>query len=97
MATKIDTVSARAKLAPRRGPYWHRISKGCYLGFRRMNSFGAGTWLARALDFATGKQLYKALGELKELPDHQRFDAAQKAAVVRALGSWRQRPGHHHP
>ena len=29
---------------------------------------------------ATGKQLYKALGELKDLPDHQRFDAAQKAA-----------------
>ena len=80
MATKIDTVSARTKLVPRRGPYWHRISKGCYLGFRRMNSFGAGTWLVRALDFATGKQLYKALGELKELPDHQRFDAAQKAA-----------------
>jgi integrase len=60
MASKIDTVTARERLKPRREPYWHRISKGNYLGAR--------------------KQVYKALGDLSTLPDHQRYDAAAKAA-----------------
>ncbi len=81
MATRIDSVSSRERLKPRRGPYWHRVSKGCYVGYRKMSSAGHGTWLARAPDENTGKQqLYKPLGELSELPDHLRFDAAQKAA-----------------
>jgi integrase len=80
MATKIETVSARERLKPRREPYWHRVSKGCYLGFRRMTAGSAGNWVARALEATTGKQAYKALGEFSELPDHQRFDAARKGA-----------------
>ncbi len=75
-------MSVRDRLKPRRGPYWQRVSKGCYLGFRRMSNVGHGTWLARALDGATGKQLYKALGELAEMPPHLRFDVAQKAAMA---------------
>ncbi|MBC7601233.1 MAG: tyrosine-type recombinase/integrase [Ramlibacter sp.] len=80
MATKIDSVAARGKLKPRRDPYWHRAAKGCYVGFRRMTASTDGTWMARALDDSTGKQLYKTLGDLGEMPDHLRFDAAQKAA-----------------
>ena len=38
MAHRIDTVAGRDKLTPRREPYWHRISKGCYLGFRKMSA-----------------------------------------------------------
>ncbi len=81
MATRIDTVSSRSKLPPRRGPYWHRMSKGRYVGYRKMSSVGQGTWLARAMhDGAKTQQVYKALGEFGDLPDHQRFDIAQKAA-----------------
>lgn len=80
MATKIDTVSARDKLRPRREPYWHRLTKGCYLGVRKMTADSEGSWIARAADESTGKQLYKALGELSEHPAHQRFDLAMKAA-----------------
>lgn len=80
MATKIDTVSSRDRLKPRREPYWHRVTKGCYLGFRKMVSNGHGNWIARAMHESSGKEHYKALGELPELPDHLRFDAAQKAA-----------------
>lgn len=83
MATKIDTVSSRARLKPRREPYWHRISKGCYLGFRKMTADSAGTWVARCMDEVAHKQLYNALGDFTALPDHQRFDAATKAA-----GAW---------
>lgn len=81
MATRIDTVAARDKLKPRRGPYWHRLSKGCHVGFRKMTSTGHGSWLARARDEeASVQHLYKPLGEFLELADHLRFDAAAKAA-----------------
>lgn len=80
MATKIDTVSARGRLKQRREPYWHRLTKGCYLGFRKMGGLGHGNWIARAQVEVSGEKTYKALGELTELPDHLRFDAAQKAA-----------------
>ena len=82
MASRIDTVSARDKLRPRRGPYWHRVSKGSYLGFRRMTREANGTWLARWLDESSGKQIYKTLGELTELPPHMRFDAAHREALA---------------
>jgi integrase len=80
MATKIDTVTARDRLKPRREPYWHRIAKGNYLGFRKMTAGSAGTWVARCMDDVAGKQQYHALGDFTALPDHQRFDAASKAA-----------------
>lgn len=76
----ISKVVERDKLKPRRDPYWSKISKGCYLGFRKMTAGSTGTWLARCLDETAGKQVYKALGDLLELPDHQRYDAAFKAA-----------------
>ncbi|MDP1535027.1 MAG: integrase, partial [Rubrivivax sp.] len=81
MATRIDTVAARDKLKPRRGPYWHRLSKGCHVGFRKMTSSGHGSWLARVRDEeASVQHLYKPLGEFLDLADHLRFDAATKAA-----------------
>ena len=87
MATKIDTVSSRDRLKPRREPYWHRVSKGCYLGFRKMVSTGHGNWIARAMQESSGRENYKALGDLSELPDHLRFDAAQEAALSSLLST----------
>ena len=80
MATKIDSVSSRDKLKIRREPYWHRVSKGCFLGYRKMMTGPGGSWIARALDEATGKQSYNALGDFSDLADNLRFDVAQKAA-----------------
>ncbi|WP_399678214.1 tyrosine-type recombinase/integrase [Xenophilus sp.] len=82
MATKIDTVTARNRLKPRREPYWHRVSKGNYLGFRKMTSGSGGSWIARSFDEGTRKQVYHALGDFSTLPDHQRYDAANKAALA---------------
>lgn len=82
MAIRLDAVSARERLTPRRDPYWQRITKGCYLGFRRMSSESHGTWLARARDGATGKQAFKVLGELAETAGSMRFDAAHKLALA---------------
>ncbi len=79
-ANKIDTVKARDKLEPRRDPYWHRVSKGAYLGYRKMSPGAGGSWSARMLDDSTGKQKPHPLGDFGDRPDSERFDAAQKAA-----------------
>lgn len=78
--TKLSLVEDRKKLKPRRDPYWSKFSKGCYIGYRKMTSGSAGTWSARCLDESTNRQLYRPLGEFSELAEHQRYDAAQKAA-----------------
>jgi hypothetical protein len=44
---KLDTRSARARLAARREPYWHMLTAGLHLGYRRAGPHG-GTWVARA-------------------------------------------------
>jgi integrase len=82
MATNIDTVSARAKLKPRREPYWLKLTKGNYIGFRKMTAASVGSWSARAMDEATGKEGFKALGDFADLPEHKRLDAATTEARV---------------
>jgi len=68
------------KLKPRRDPYWQRLAKGCFLGFRRMTTSSEGTWSARFYLEAEARQVHHPLGDMKELPQHMRFDAAVKAA-----------------
>lgn len=80
MSHAVNTVSARSKLKPRREPYWHRVSKGFYLGFRKMTATSGGTWVLRTTSVDNAKDTYKSLGEYSELPDHQRFDAAMAEA-----------------
>lgn len=80
MSGRIDTVTAREKLKPRRAPYWHKLSSGCHLGFRKMTRDSAGAWLAQAYDPDTRKQTRRSLGGFEALPDHQRFDAAKAEA-----------------
>lgn len=78
MAMHLDRVETRAKLAPRRDPYWHRLAKSRYLGFRRMSKGAHGTWLARIFD---GQKFHqKPLGELATLMEKDRFDLAKAAA-----------------
>jgi hypothetical protein len=48
MAARIDTVAPREKLKPRREPYWQRVRKGCFVGYRKMTT-GATVSGLRAL------------------------------------------------
>ena len=89
MAHRIDTVEARAKLKPRTSPYWHKLSNGCHLGFRKMATGSTGAWIAQAYDPATQKQTRRSLGAFEELPPAKRFDAAKKNAE-----SWFEHLGH---
>lgn len=70
MAINIKSKTGRVALATRPEPYWERISAGCHLGFRA----GAGTWVAKHRDAATGVRLTHALGEFAD------FDQAATAA-----------------
>ncbi len=65
--SKIDTRSARLKLAVRREPYWTPISRGCALGYRR--GLKGGSWVARFRDKDRGKQHYEALGAADDARD----------------------------
>lgn len=80
MATKINTVSARDALKPRHTPFWHRVRKGAYVGFRKTSATSGGAWLARFRDDETGKQQVHSLGRIEHLPPNERFDAAVREA-----------------
>jgi hypothetical protein len=69
----------RAKLEPRREPYWSRIRKGCFLGYRALDH-GAGTWIARYRNAAERKQDYRALGSFDD-GKASAFDQAAKVAA----------------
>jgi integrase len=56
---RVNTKTARQQLAQRVEPYWHMISQGCALGFRKGKR--NGSWVARFRD-DRGKQHYRALG-----------------------------------
>ena len=73
-------VSDRAKLKPRRDPYFMSLSSGCAIGVRKMTPGSAGQWVARWRDPDTEKHHHKSLGPLDHLPDNERFDAAAKLA-----------------
>lgn len=71
---RIDTTSGRRALKPRRDPYWHKITEGRYVGFRR--SERGGTWIARLWDKDANRQRFSAL-EVHHLWDSK--DAFQDA------------------
>jgi hypothetical protein len=63
---KIDSRSARAKLARRREPHWTVLAEGCALGYRK--GVNGGTWIARYRD-TTGRQHYESLGPSDDIAD----------------------------
>ena len=80
MAVRLDTVTAREKLKPRREPYWLRLDSGCMLGFRKMAADSIGSWVARYRRAETGERPKQALGEFTNRPPSERFSAAKQAA-----------------
>jgi integrase len=70
---KLETATARRKLAIRKKPYWITIAPGIALGYRR--NAGAGTWSVRSTD-GHGSDWIKRIG----LADDQ--EPADDAAVL---------------
>lgn len=74
MRAQIDTLAKRKKLAPRREPYWHKLGKGCFLGFRKTKDTH-GTWVGRTQKGQNKK--YTSLGSDNELT----FEGASSNAL----------------
>ena len=96
---KLDTRSARVKLAGRREPYWTVISAGCAIGYRRGTK--GGTWIAR-LRNSEGKQHYEALGAADDVRDADgltcfTFAQAQERARTFFDRKARELAGHSEP
>ncbi len=83
MAYKIDTVQSRSKLAPRRAPYWQRLSTGCHVGYRKLSVTSTGAWLHQTYDVSTKKQKRESIGALSEFPAHKQFDEAKRLAEAK--------------
>ena len=81
---QIHKAGVRQGLAPRREPYWTRVQRGQYIGFRKMpvsqDAAKAGrepseTWIARYRS-EDREQKYKSLNYVSDMD----FDTAKKAA-----------------
>lgn len=84
MSNSIHKSTVRAKLAPRREPYWGvPLESGRFIGYRKMadpknpKAISSETWVARARTEDTRGQRYKALGAVSEKFG---YDDASKAA-----------------
>lgn len=76
---RIDTVSGRAKLAPRREPYWEKLAAGQHVGFRKLAD-GSGGWIARHYDAGSKARTYQALGDLGSVAGTDQWAEACKLA-----------------
>lgn len=86
----LASVTARARLAQRREPYWLPIVRGAALGYRK--GANGGSWILR-LTSDDGRKHYNALGPADDLNDDigldyaGAFDQARKLAHVPAPAS----------
>ena len=80
--TDLSTKKARRELSKRKEPYWQKLGKGEYLGFRR----GPDTWHARYRNRA-GQQNFEPLGGSPEYDEARRraqdFFVAQGSIATR--------------
>lgn len=99
--SRVDTRAARQKLIVQREPHWVKITKGCYIGYRKTAN-AEGTWIARFRD-RLGKQHHKAIGAADDIMDADNdtalsFEQAQTRArdwfqTTASLGTDGRKPG----
>src|SRR4029077_3614046 len=85
---KIDTRSARVKLAARREPYWTVISAGSAFGYRR--GAKGGTWIAKFRD-ADGKRHLESLGAADDARDADGLSVFSFSQAQERARTWFQR------
>lgn len=89
MKSEIDTPSKRAKLAPRKNPYWQGVAGGrggASLGYRKPGR-GAGGWVAKIV--VEGRRLEERIGMADD--DGAAAGAMPFRAAVAAALDWSQR------
>ena len=84
---RLDTRTARLKLAPRREPYWRNIQEGRAIGYRRAASGKAGSWIARWYEPAEGRR-YQALGAADDMLDADGVDTLSFSQAQDRARAW---------
>jgi integrase len=84
---RLDTRTARLKLAVRREPYWRNIQEGRALGYRRLPGGKAGTWIARRYDADEGRT-YRALGSADDFMDADGANTLTFAQAQARAADW---------
>ena len=84
-SARVETRTARLRLAPRKDPYWRQLEVGLSLGYYRVAGTGAGMWWGRArLD---GRYVIGSIATADDLTDadgEHVLDWKQAQAAVRA-------------
>ncbi len=84
---RLDTRTARLKLAPRREPYWRNIQDGRAIGYRRVASGKAGNWIARWYEPTEGRR-YQALGAADDMLDADGADTLSFSQAQDRARAW---------
>ena len=61
---RIDTKTVRNKLKPKKEPYWDKVVKSGFIGYRR--SSNGGSWVAR-FRLSSDIQKYESIGGLEDV------------------------------
>ena len=84
---RLDTRTARLKLAPRPEPYWRNIQDGRAIGYRRVPSGKAGSWIARWYASGDGRR-YRALGAADDMLDADGADTLSFSQAQDKARAW---------
>jgi len=85
-SNRLDSRTARLKLAPRREPYWHAIEAGFAIGYRRIAGKG-GTWVAKRYTPGKGRDI-KAHGVADDYADADGVRVLTFAQAQAAARGW---------
>jgi integrase len=83
--SRIETRSARLRLAPGKEPYWQQVEFGLSVGYHRPLKGGAGTWWGRVrLEGAYRKEALATADDHQDADGETVLNWAQAQAAVRA-------------
>jgi len=82
---RIVNRTVRAKLAPRRDPYWHLIAEGQHLGYRRLEM--GGNWIARLYTKKQGRR-FQALGAADDTASSNGTHVLSFTDALQAAQTW---------
>jgi integrase len=82
---RIVNRTVRAKLAPRRDPYWHLVAEGQHLGYRRLEI--GGNWIARYYAKKHGRR-FQALGAADDTASSNGTHVLPFAEALQAAQTW---------
>lgn len=84
---RLETRTARLKLAVRREPHWFTIQEGRAIGYRRLPGGKAGTWIARYYTAANGRT-FQALGAADDYLDANSVDILTFGQALSKAAAW---------